>query len=63
MIGLAEAKRQGELNVVADALDDRAGEQIRIFKKYGIASARVHQFCRVRKPCPQRAGLSLVFGL
>jgi hypothetical protein len=42
MIGFAETKRQGELDAVADARDNRVGEQIGIFKKRGIVSASVH---------------------
>jgi len=38
VIGLAEAERQSELDILADARDDRVGQAIRIFERDGRAS-------------------------
>jgi hypothetical protein len=39
VIGLAEAERQRQLDIFADAFDDRVGQSIRIFERDGRASA------------------------
>ena len=59
VIGLAEAERQSELDIFADARDDRVGHPIRIFERDWLSLMPNHATDSVCSPPPCGEGLGV----